>query len=684
MFQLVTNSVAPTQVRETDSAFIVEDVPFIKPMRLSGGYVPEDSIRETMAGWAGTPVTLNHPRNDRGEPIAANRRPEIHLGAAESPRYDATAETGYVDLRIEKARLDAVGGEAAAVRRALESGEQVDVSSQYASQDLPPGEYDGRHRANAERIVRPDSIAILPNQRGRCSVADGCGINPAMVANAEVTIPMRQRANAETVAGVRFSDTAAGDLDESAINKDETDLSDHYLYGEGEDKSDYSYPVVDAQGRLRRGNVDAAHQLGCRGQCDDADAHEERLQRLAAEFDDLPAWAEDTMSGNTPTPTPNADAQFSTGDLVSWEWSGGTAQGRVADVFVDEGAITRTFDGTEVTKDSDEAPVYLVDVWRDGEYDGQALRQQDERNLSAWDDPPEKARANVDVPEEYRFDNPGEAVEAAEELGFTEGPSDERIHTHGEGDDTVFMPGPSHEALVERLREMGELDAASAHDDGMSGNAVREAFRTLREAVLGGATDDGGIPEDSSNSTPGQTATANAHADVNRAALIDDITSNSPLTRHALEARCDEGLAAIHDDVMAAAETGVSGNTDDSDAAADTTTTTMSDSDPIELDDLSENAREALVDEAVERIEANRETEQKEQLVSEIIANAADYDSDDRETLLETPLDVLRSLNTSTQAAGLPGTGATANAAPSTGTDDSVEEYPDGMIGGDL
>lgn len=59
----------------------------------------------------------------------------------------------------------------------------------------------------------------------------------------------------QTVSGVRFRDTGQGDLDESDIDKEETDLGDHYLFGEGDDKNDYSFPVVDAEGILRAQNV---------------------------------------------------------------------------------------------------------------------------------------------------------------------------------------------------------------------------------------------------------------------------------------------------------------------------------------------------------------------------------------------------------------------------------------------
>jgi len=51
----------------------------------------------------------------------------------------------------------------------------------------------------------------------------------------------------------------------------------------------------------------------------------------------------------------------------------------------------------------------------------------------------------------YSFNNPGEAMKKAKEMGFDD------IHTHGDGDDAVFMPGPSHEALMKKL---GHLKAS--------------------------------------------------------------------------------------------------------------------------------------------------------------------------------------------------------------------------------
>jgi len=653
----VANSVGPQQVRETESAYIIEDVPIVRPMELAGGYVPEESVRDTAGAWDGTPATLNHPRNERGEPVAANRQPETHLGGTEETYYDGTHVRG--NIRVKKRRLDSVGGEATDIRRALENGQPIDVSSQYAAEPLPPGRYDGEHRSNVERITRPDSVAILPNKQGVCSIEDGCGINPQLAANADVSVPMR-------------------------ANK----------YGNKE--------------------MDAA-----------------------------------------------AEADFEAGDLVRWSTSASPGTGRVNTVTVEPGE-TVSADGADVTREATEdEPAYKLDDWVGPEagFERGVVVKSGSELIGEWDDAPEAAMsANVEVPEKYRLDNPGEAVEMAQEMGF-DGAGDEVIHTHGEGEDTEFMPAPSHEALVQALREMGELPGGSE----MSDNALVEAFRALRQAIMG--ADDGEIPEDSPDTT---TPTPNsADDDVDRQRLIDEVVANSPLSEAALEARCNDGLRAIHSDVMAAAanavgdddwsaelryfrivpaeddedrfednvlgigvdfpESGVyvdwhtaafpdelddphvseygsvadlkkatgnmvvdmtapsgesvTNNTDDGPTDDPQTPDTDMTDDPIELDDLSDDAQDALVDEAVERIEANREDNEKEDVVTEIIANSADYDSDDREELLETPLSVLKNMraNATPAAPGVPGVGHSANAG-GVPIDDEIDDYPDGVL----
>lgn len=86
---------------------------------------------------------------------------------------------------------------------------------------------------------------------------------------------------ARQVAGVTFSGTQGGSLDESEIPND--DYKSHYLFPD-DTKTASSYPVVDADGDLRRGNVKAAHSLGARGGVS-ASELEDKLEALAQVFD---------------------------------------------------------------------------------------------------------------------------------------------------------------------------------------------------------------------------------------------------------------------------------------------------------------------------------------------------------------------------------------------------------------
>jgi len=173
-----------------------------------------------------------------------------------------------------------------------------------------------------------------------------------------------------------------------------------------------------------------------------------------AEISDALADKEAEAAEMTPT--------YQEGDAVAWDWSDGTANGRIDDVITAAGTVERTIGGSDVARDSDDEPVYVLDVWRGGDYEGQALKSESE--LDEWSDPPEDAMMAdpmADIPEEYVFDNPGEAVSKADEMGF-DGAGDEMIHTRDDGDGTVFMPGPTPEALMD---ELGEEAAAAADPD---------------------------------------------------------------------------------------------------------------------------------------------------------------------------------------------------------------------------
>lgn len=79
--------------------------------------------------------------------------------------------------------------------------------------------------------------------------------------------------------GVSWDGTSSGKLDEPAIPND--DYESHYLNA-ADTKSDSSFPVVDADGNLRAGNVNSAWDMRNRGE----GVSEECLRKLDSAFDD--------------------------------------------------------------------------------------------------------------------------------------------------------------------------------------------------------------------------------------------------------------------------------------------------------------------------------------------------------------------------------------------------------------
>lgn len=304
---LVLNDIDAENVREETfrgREYLVAPVVPIQAMNLDGGYVPEREIHRSVPAWNGTPVTLNHPRNEHGDLVSANApsvAEKTWLGYLFNTDATDGGMEGEIWLDVENAQD--LGGEAEAVLESFQNGEPVSVSTSYFGDRLEPGEYDGEQRENVMGNLRPDHLAVLPNKDGRCSIDDGCVAGPQAVANDADVDPAALRVAAQTddpdetgedlagnksVAGVTFTGTSDGKLDESAI--DEDDFEDHYLYP-GDSKSDSSYPVVDADGNLRKGNVVSAWELGARGGVDE-ETHKRKVLKLGREFDSPPDFVE--------------------------------------------------------------------------------------------------------------------------------------------------------------------------------------------------------------------------------------------------------------------------------------------------------------------------------------------------------------------------------------------------------
>jgi hypothetical protein len=264
---------------------------------------------------------------------------------------------------------------------------------------------------------------------------------------------------------------------------------------------------------------------------------------------------------------------------------------------------------------------------------------------------------------------------------------------------------------TDAMLEAAPDDLFGAREDGeMSSNTLTELGRRVVSTLwptgaanetMGAATGtESGTPVGSAE-TPSEDPRGNGSAPgdsgedsmTNREELIDAITSNSAIKRESLEGMGDTCLETTHENVVGNTDGGDGGDGDDggdggSDAAsgADGGAQTLAD---MTVDDLADGLAErgfVTEDDLGEAVANAQQQSEKEQRVERIIANSAEYDADDKPTLLETPESVLEDIEAGLSSnATLPGaTGAADRATANATGGDDPSEYSDGTIGGDL
>lgn len=175
--QFVTNAAGSVkEVTRKGKRYLVAPTVALRAGVLNGELVPADEVAKYADAWNGRPVPLGHPRQN-GQPISANsmdlwdETPAMFWNAT----IDGDALKGEIWVDVEKA--SAMGGDAAQLLQRLRNNDAIDVSTGYF-RDLvvANGEVDGKAYTGIARNLRPDHIAILLNETGACSWADGCGV----------------------------------------------------------------------------------------------------------------------------------------------------------------------------------------------------------------------------------------------------------------------------------------------------------------------------------------------------------------------------------------------------------------------------------------------------------------------------------------------------------------------------
>lgn len=140
-------------------------------------------IAETTTLWDHRPIVLYHPQSGTAaNPAVLNTR---KLGIILNTRWDAPRLRTEAWLDIKRCNeLDE------RIIKNLEAGKPVEVSTGlFTHNEMTAGVFNGKDYIARATKHRPDHLAVLPDQIGACSIADGAGL---LALNAKNEFPPQQ------------------------------------------------------------------------------------------------------------------------------------------------------------------------------------------------------------------------------------------------------------------------------------------------------------------------------------------------------------------------------------------------------------------------------------------------------------------------------------------------------------
>lgn len=143
---------------------------------LGATFLPAEEIAKSVDAWNAMPVVVRHPKT-RGAPVSA-RSPEIlnsrGAGFLFRARFEDAALKADVFLDMERTAALPDAGD---VVNQVDAGQMGELSTGFGTNlEKVAGTFDGQPYEVILRDIRPDHLALLPDEVGACSVADGCGL----------------------------------------------------------------------------------------------------------------------------------------------------------------------------------------------------------------------------------------------------------------------------------------------------------------------------------------------------------------------------------------------------------------------------------------------------------------------------------------------------------------------------
>jgi hypothetical protein len=181
MERLIANLAGKTRRAKLNGRdHIVAPLTLIVPGILDGSkgalFYSEEELGKNFEAWNHIPIVVNHPEVNGGHVTA--RDPDVlnaqGIGVLLHTKSNGklTAE-GWFDISrtalIDNRILDS-----------LEDNQTIELSTGLYTDNFPNEEkatFNGESYDYVARNYRPDHLAILPDNKGACSVQDGCGVN---------------------------------------------------------------------------------------------------------------------------------------------------------------------------------------------------------------------------------------------------------------------------------------------------------------------------------------------------------------------------------------------------------------------------------------------------------------------------------------------------------------------------
>lgn len=142
---------------------------------VNGAKVTVDEIKKSVSLWNGRPIPVEHPMRNN-TPISASEL-EVertrNIGRVYNTRVeDAKLKMdGYIDIDL------AINRGFGNLVEKLRKGEMINLSTGfYPTETAEDGFFKGKPYRNVWTNIRPDHVALLPNEKGACSLDDGCGV----------------------------------------------------------------------------------------------------------------------------------------------------------------------------------------------------------------------------------------------------------------------------------------------------------------------------------------------------------------------------------------------------------------------------------------------------------------------------------------------------------------------------